>query len=199
MKRNFQEVNNAEQSPAKKSHERELIPFVHFLKRGKPQRYEVRVKCHAITGTVSKAHLTQDGIYGYYTVTLNTGTNKIERACDSAMHLGFEDNRVFKKIPRTTKEKFVAGATHSVLKGGIFLKRKLYSKHGKNSEPSFFDSQGKRIYPKSIGVGSIVQVECKLESYCVQGGYGLRGVFEKNIVVHELVSNPLDDVPYIED
>ena len=87
MKRNIQEVNNAEQSPAKKSHEREFIPFVHFLKRGKPQRYEVRVKCHAITGTVSKAHLTQGGIYGNYTVTLNTGTNEIERACDSSMLL----------------------------------------------------------------------------------------------------------------
>ena len=53
--KNIQEVNNSEQSPAKKSHERELIPFVHFLKE--ENRNDTKsVKCHAITGTVSKAH-----------------------------------------------------------------------------------------------------------------------------------------------
>ena len=59
--------------------------------------------------------------------------------------------------------------------------------NGKNSEPSFYDSNMKRIYPTSIGSGSVIEVCFKFESYCVNGAYGLKGVLEKDIVVHKLV------------
>ena len=68
--------------------------------------------------------------------------------------------------------------------------------NGKNSEPSFYCLNMRRIYPKSIGPKSVVELSFKFESYCVDGLYGLRGVLEKDIVVHKLVLNSLDNIPY---
>ena len=185
------------------SHPRTLIPEVYF-KKGKAQRHEIRVKYNndktaakvKVTGEVIKASLIKGGEFGFYTVTLKTNLSEIKDVCVSAMQEAFHDPKVFKLIPRTSEEEFVQKATHSILKGGLFLKRKYYCMNGKNSEPSFYCLNMRRIHPKSIGPKSVVELSFKFESYCVDGLYGLRGVLEKDIVVHKLVLNSLDNIPY---
>jgi hypothetical protein len=194
MKRTFSQLTD----------DKKITPEVYF-KNGKFKRHEIRVIYNGerkaakvkIKGEVVSACLTKGGEFRSYTVTVKTDALRIKNVCDSAMRLAFRDSKVFKPIKRTTEEEFVKGASHSVLKGGIFLKRKYYSHNGKNSEPSFYKPNNERIYPKSIGPKSVIELEFKFESYCVEGNYGLRGVLEKNIIVHKLFQNALDEIPYI--
>ena len=125
MKRSYSQLNNEQDL-------RTLIPEVYF-KKGKAQRHEIRVKYNKdkkaakvkVKGEVIKASLTGGGEFGFYTVTLKTDHSKIKDVCDSAMQMAFHDQRVFKSISRTSKEEFIKGAFHSILKGDCFLNENI--------------------------------------------------------------------------
>ena len=172
-----------------------LQPYVHFLKRGKPQRYELRVTDNTaatstvltIKGTVSEACLTQGGRFGFYDVTLDVDQTEYKDLCDEAIRIAYKDSRVFPSIERTNETKFINGARHSLLKNGLFLKRKFYTFNGKDSEPKFYDTSGNRIHPVRIGEGSVIECSFQIKSYCVNNAYGLRGELEKKVTVYKLI------------
>ena len=172
----------------------QLRPYVYFLKRGKPQRFEIRVTNNTTTtsavltvkATVTDACLTQGGRFGFYDVTLDVDQTLYKKLCDEAVHVAYSNTHVFPTIKRTNEEDFVTGATHSLLKNGLFLKRKYYSFNGKDSEPSFYDISGTRIHPDRIAEGSVIECSFQVKSYFVESAYGLRGELEKKVVVHKL-------------
>ena len=172
-----------------------LQPYVHFLKRGKPQRHELRVTNNTtatsavltVKATVTEANLTQGGRFGFYDVTLDVDQTAYKDLCDEAMRVAYGNSHVFSTIERTSEAEFVTGATHSLLKNGLHLKRKFYTFNGKDSEPSFYDSSGNRIHPVvRIGERSVIECSFQVKSYCMDNAYGLRGELEKKIVVDTL-------------
>jgi hypothetical protein len=141
---------------------------------------------------------------GYaYTVTFNSD-EKIERLCNDAMRHAFKDHKIFQEIERTSEDEFVKNAYHSVLHDGIYLKRKLREFNGKTTRPHFYQ-KGKRISPKCITGGSIIQVVVQFKTYCFKGEngyiYGVRGELQKEIEIISLndhISNkpPLPYIPF---
>jgi hypothetical protein len=173
-----------------------LQPYVHFLKRGKPQRHELRVTNNTtatsavltVKATVTEANLTRGGRFGFYDVTLDVDQRAYKHLCDEAMRIAYKDKRVFPTIERINEAKFINGARHSLLKNGLFLKRKFYTFNGKDSEPKFYDdSSGNRIHPARIGEGSVIECSFQIKSYCVNNAYGLRGELEKKVTVYKLI------------
>jgi len=173
----------------------QLRPYVYFLKRGKPQRYELRVTNNTTAtsavlkakATVTEANLTQGGRFGFYDVTLDVDQTAYKDLCDEAMRTAYSNSHVFPTVERTSEAEFVTGATHSLLKNGLYLKRKFYTFNGKDSEPSLYDSSGNRIHPVvRIGEGSVIECSFQVKSYCMDNAYGLRGELEKKIVVDTL-------------
>ena len=93
----------------------QLRPYVYFLKRGKPQRHELRVTDNTTTSVVltvkavvTDAHLTQ-GRFGFYDVTLDVDQRAYKDLCDEAMRIAYKDKRVFPTVERTSE--FITGAT----------------------------------------------------------------------------------------
>ena len=124
--------------------------------------------------------------------------------CNDAMRHAFKDHKIFQEIERTSEDEFVKNAYHSVLHDGIYLKRKLREFNGKNTRPHFYQ-KGKRISPKCITGGSIIQVVVQFKTYCFKGEngyiYGVRGELQKEIEIISLndhISNkpPLPYIPF---
>ena len=170
-KRKYEEIENTE-------------PFVYHVQRGKPPRYEIRSPSVSVKGIIKYASLVKPK-YGSFSVSFETQNIDIKKLCDEALSLAFHDARVLPRIKRTNASEFITGAKHSILKDYLTLKRKYRSNGVKDNQPSFFHN-GKRIFPKTIMPGSIVEVKFELRSFDFNGQYGLTGLLDKEIVIHKL-------------
>ena len=87
---------------------------------------------------VIRAQLDVDGNgFGHHTVTLERPP-WVKEFCDKAMRLAFKDTRLWPELDRIDEESFVQGAAHSLLRNGLFLKKRMWGKKdGKMTQPKF--------------------------------------------------------------
>ena len=146
---------------------------------------------------VIRAQLDVDGNgFGHHTVTLERPP-WVKEFCDKAMRLAFKDTRLWPELDRIDEESFVQGAAHSLLRNGLFLKKRMWEKTGgKMTQPKFRNPSGERI-ESEIHPGAVLEVSFQFFGYCIDGKYGLGGNIQDCIIVHE-AGNGGPDVPYIE-
>ncbi len=158
------------------------------------KRVHATIKLPPLRVTSAQLDVGGNG-FMHHTVTLGRPP-WVKDFCDKAMRIAFKDKRLWQGEDRIDEESFVQGAAHSILKNGLFLKKKMWRKKDGMTQPKYRNPAGEKIKPQ-IYPGAVLEVSFQFYGYYVDGIYGLGGSIVDCIIVHDAGNGGLD-VPYIE-